>query len=82
MENKNEIQVTARSAAQLGQALFRLRKLQGWTQIKLSQMANLRQGTVSKIEKGIETTSLKVLFDICSALDLEITIKKRKKNGK
>jgi HTH-type transcriptional regulator / antitoxin HipB len=75
-------EVITRSPEQLGQALNRFRKLQDQTQLQLSQLANIRQGTVSKVEKGVATTTLGAVYDICTALDLEIVIRPKSKTTK
>ena len=75
-------EIVTRSSEQLGHALNRFRKLEKFTQLKLSQIANIRQGTVSKVEKGLETTTIGVVFEICNALDLEVIIRPKSKTVK
>lgn len=71
------IEISTRSAENLGQALKRFRNLAGYTQSELSQTANIRQGTVSKAEKGVSTTNLQTIYEICTALNLEVVIRPR-----
>ncbi len=75
-------EIATRDAGQLGQALKRLRVLAEVTQSQLSQMAQLRQGTISKVEKGVPTTTLSAVYDICTALELEIVIRPKHKERK
>ncbi len=82
MKKASTTEIITRSPEQLGQALNRIRKQQGLTQLTLSQMAHLRQGTVSKVEKGLPTTSLGAIYDLCTAMDLEIVIQPRSSKTK
>ncbi len=75
-------EIVTKSAEQLGQALNRFRKLEERTQLQLSQLANIRQGTVSKVEKGLATTTIGAVYDICTALGLEIVIRQKEKKVK
>lgn len=77
MKERKKIEIATRSPEQLGQALNRFRKQQGLTQSKLSEISHLRQGTISKVEKGLATTSLGAIYDICAAMNLEIVIQPR-----
>lgn len=63
-----------RSSEQLIAALMRQRKLRGETQTAIGESAGLPQTTISKIEVGMSDPSLKTLFKILAALDLEILV--------
>lgn len=66
-----------RNAKQLGAALQRERKRQNMTQAQLAEKACLRQPTISAVEGGKPRSELRVIFDIMTALELEITLKDR-----
>jgi HTH-type transcriptional regulator / antitoxin HipB len=66
--------VHIRSSEQLIATLMRQRKLKGDTQSELGESAGLPQTTISKIEGGVGDPSLKTLFKILAALDLEILV--------
>lgn len=46
-----------------------LRKLKGWTQADLAHAAGTEQPTISRIEKGSESVTLRMLKDVAAALD-------------
>ncbi len=50
----------------------RLRKLRGWSQIDLAEAAGTTQPTVSRVEKGEEGVTLKVLRPIAEALEVPL----------
>ena len=66
-----------RDTKQLGAALQRERKRQGLTQTKLAEKAGLRQQTISAVEGGKPRAELKVIFDIMTALGLEMSLTAR-----
>jgi HTH-type transcriptional regulator / antitoxin HipB len=69
----------ARTAKQIGNAVRRRRRAQGVSQADLGQKANLRQATISGLEAGEAGTRLRTLFDVLTALDLELVIRPRTK---
>ena len=69
--------MNARNSNQLIAALKRHRKLRRETQAQLGESAGLPQTTVSKVEVGLIDPTLKTLFKLLSALDLEIVIQAR-----
>jgi len=69
-----------RSVADLGHALRLCRQEMALNQQELGDKAHLRQRTVSDIEQGKGGT-LKTLFALLTALDLEITIARRRREG-
>jgi HTH-type transcriptional regulator/antitoxin HipB len=69
----------ARSAGQLGTAIRRARKSRALTQGRLGQLLNVRQATVSTLEKGARSTRLQTLLDALAALDLELVVRERTK---
>jgi len=66
----------ARTEKQLGAILRRARKQAGLTQ---SALANLRQGTVSRLEAGEPAIQLHTLMEALAALNLELVIRPRSK---
>ena len=71
-----------RTPKQAGEALRRQRRAQGITQQGLSAKARQRQATISRLEAGEPGTSLATLFDILTALNLELEIRPRTKASK
>lgn len=69
----------ARSSKQVGAALRSLRKQAQLTQGVLGKRVGVRQATISDIENADASTKLETLFDVLSALDLELVIRKRSK---
>jgi HTH-type transcriptional regulator / antitoxin HipB len=69
--------ITTRAPEQLGQALERCRKLRRLTQAELGRNAGLRQATVSKVEQGTDTTSLRSIYALCAAMNLELVLRPR-----
>ncbi len=72
--------ISTRSAEQLGAALKRIRMKRNTTQTELGKKAGLRQGTISKVEKGAKNTEMGTIFSICAALGLELALKPRSKS--
>jgi HTH-type transcriptional regulator/antitoxin HipB len=66
----------ARSPNQIGAALRRRRRALGLTQSDLASQSNVRQATVSSAEAG-EPMQLDTLFNLLTALDLEIVLRAR-----
>lgn len=65
---------TARSPAQIGALVQRERLAKRLTQAQLGAKIGRRQATISKLEKGEPATQLSTLFDVLSALELEVRI--------
>ncbi len=65
---------TARTAAQIGEALRRSRKVQGWTQGDVSARTNLRVATISSLENGDAGTKLATVLAVMAALGLEFRL--------
>ncbi len=68
----------ARTPKQMGDALRRRRRALKMTQKDVATKAGVRQATVSDIESG-ERGTLRTLFDILAALDMELTARPRTK---
>lgn len=66
-----------RDPQQFGAALQRERKRQGLTQTQLAAKAGLRQQTISAVEGGKPRSELQVIFDIMTALGLELVLRPR-----
>jgi len=73
------MQNIARTPKQIGDALRRQRKALNLTQAMIRNKTSLRQSTVSALEAGEEGVKLRTLFDILTALDLEMVIRPRTK---
>ena len=69
----------ARSAGQLGAVIREARRAKGFTQMQLGELTGLRQATISKIEKGEDTTRIGTITNVLAALDLELTVRIRTK---
>ncbi|HET8986441.1 MAG TPA: helix-turn-helix domain-containing protein, partial [Trueperaceae bacterium] len=65
-------EIPIRSPRQLGQALARMRRLRGSTQVGVAQASGVRQPTISSVESGAPGTELATVFAILAALDLEL----------
>ncbi|WP_135213204.1 helix-turn-helix domain-containing protein [Vitreimonas flagellata] len=70
----------ARSPKQIGAALRRRRRALGLTQAQVAKDTSIRQATVSSAEAG-EPMQLTTLFDLLTALDLEIVLRPRSKGA-
>ncbi|QIG79344.1 helix-turn-helix domain-containing protein [Stakelama tenebrarum] len=69
-----------RSPQTLGSALRRARRAAGLTQKELGARTNLRQATISNLEKG-EGANLKTLFAILTFLKLEFELRERSQSA-
>jgi HTH-type transcriptional regulator / antitoxin HipB len=69
----------ARTPKQLGEAVRRYRRSQGLKQKDLGERTNLRQATISALEAGEPGTQLRTLFDVLTALNMELVIRTRTK---
>jgi HTH-type transcriptional regulator/antitoxin HipB len=72
----------ARTASQMGAVIQRERRTRGLTQAQLGARIGRRQATISKLEKGEPATQLSTLFDVLSALNLEVKLVERKSADK
>lgn len=70
-----------RSPKQLGFAFRNARRAQALTQTDAANRACIRQGTLSQLENGLETTKLKTIMNLLRALDLELTVQPRSKGS-
>jgi HTH-type transcriptional regulator/antitoxin HipB len=71
----------ARSPQEVGHAIREARKVQKLTQKELAIRSGVWQETISKIENGLSGTKLETIFDLLSALELEVTIDDRSKGS-
>jgi HTH-type transcriptional regulator / antitoxin HipB len=69
--------IFVRAPEQLGQALRRWRRKKNLTQHEVAEKAGLTQKTVSQIENGSQAAEIKTIFLICSAMNLELTVRER-----
>jgi len=70
----------ARTSKQTGEAMRRRRKMLALTQADVASKSGLRQPTVSALETGEADVKLRTLFDVLTALDLELVIRPRTKS--
>jgi HTH-type transcriptional regulator/antitoxin HipB len=71
----------ARTPKQIGDAVRRHRRAQGLKQEDLGNKTNLRQATISALEAGEPGTHLRTLFDVLTALNMELVIRLRTKTS-
>ena len=69
--------LSARTAEQLGEAIRRARTARGWTQGDISARTNLRVATISTLENGDAGTKLATLLAVMAALGLEFRLVER-----
>jgi HTH-type transcriptional regulator/antitoxin HipB len=69
----------ARTPKHVGDALRRRRRILGLNQRDLGAKTNLRQATISGLEAGEPGAHLRTLFDLLTALDMELVIRPRSK---
>lgn len=69
----------ARTSKQVGEAVRRVRRLRGLTQMQLGAKMDARQTTISKLEVG--ESQLRTLMDALAALDLELIVRPRSGAG-
>ena len=71
----------ARSPKEIGHAIREARKARKLTQKDLAIRSGVWQETISKVENGLSGTKMETLFDLLSALDLEVHIEDRSKGS-
>ncbi|MBX9906094.1 MAG: helix-turn-helix domain-containing protein [Burkholderiales bacterium] len=71
----------ARTPKQIGEIVRRRRQTLKQTQVQMGKQVRLRQATISKLETGEPGTRLSTLFDVLTALDLELVIRSRSKSS-
>lgn len=76
---RQDMQHLARLPKDVGHAIREERKAKKLTQKQLANLSGVWQETISKIESGTANTKLETLFNLLSALDLEITVRERSK---
>ena len=69
----------ARTPADIGHGLRRVRKKNSLTQKELASKSGVWQETISKIENGLPGAKLETIFELCAALDLELLVADRSK---
>jgi HTH-type transcriptional regulator/antitoxin HipB len=68
----------ARTPKQVGDALRRRRRSLGITQKDIAGKTHLRPATISGVEAG-QSGTLRTLFDVLTALDMEVVVRPRTK---
>jgi HTH-type transcriptional regulator / antitoxin HipB len=71
----------ARTPKQIGEAVRRRRRALGINQKDIAGKTSLRQATISGVEAGEPGTQLRTLFDILTALDMEVVVRPRTKES-
>jgi HTH-type transcriptional regulator / antitoxin HipB len=71
----------ARTPKQVGEAVRRRRRALGINQKDIAEKTSLRQATISGVEAGEPGTQLRTLFDILTALDMEVVVRPRTKES-
>jgi HTH-type transcriptional regulator/antitoxin HipB len=71
----------ARNPKQAGEAVRRRRRALGMTQMDIAEKTSLRPATISGVEAGKAGTELRTLFDILTALDMELVVRPRSKES-
>lgn len=77
-ENVKLFSITARNPKQIGHALKRYRLKNSLTQLQISERSGVRQATISRLERGHGGVELETLFKVITALELEVSIRKRR----
>ncbi len=75
----SNLEVVVRGVDQLGIALIRFRRQEGWTQDQAGERSGVKQTVISSVESGTIGTRVGTLFKILAALDLEVVVRKRRK---
>lgn len=73
------MELNARNPSQLGNAIYRTRKALDWTQKDLGKEAGVKQSIISNIEAGTHGTRLETIFKILTALNLELSLRNRRR---
>ena len=68
---------TARSPDQLGELMRQARKAKSQSQSDVGRTASVTQKTISRLENGDDAIQLATLFDVLTALDLELVVQPR-----
>jgi HTH-type transcriptional regulator/antitoxin HipB len=66
-----------RTSKQLGAAIRRHRRSAGLSQAQLGAKTNLRQATISALERGEPGTELRTVIDVMTALGIEMVVRDR-----
>lgn len=70
-----------RTSKQLGAAIRRHRRSVGLSQAQLGAKTNLRQATISALERGEPGTELRTVIDVMTALCIEIVVRDRSQSS-
>ena len=70
-----------RTSKQLGAAIRRHRRSTGLSQAQLGAKTNLRQATISALERGEPGTELRTVIDVMTALGIEIVVRDRSQSA-
>ncbi|WP_280803745.1 helix-turn-helix domain-containing protein [Aurantimicrobium minutum] len=69
-----DFQKEMRDRSELGAALQSARKAQSLTQPKLSELADVQQAEISRIERGVGNPTATTLFRLTHALGLKLVV--------
>jgi len=70
-----------RTSKQLGAAIRRHRRSVGLSQAQLGAKTNLRQATISALERGEPGTELRTVINVMTALAIEIVVRDRSQSS-
>jgi HTH-type transcriptional regulator/antitoxin HipB len=71
------VEQIVRTSKQLGSAIRRHRRSAGLSQAQVGARTNLRQATISALERGEPGTELRTVIDVMTALGVEIVVRDR-----
>jgi HTH-type transcriptional regulator/antitoxin HipB len=77
MKKKADAGYPIKTPQQLGAVLQGFRKQRGLTQAQVARASGLLQSAVSELELDSSTASLKRIFKLLAALDLELAVQPR-----
>jgi transcriptional regulator with XRE-family HTH domain len=72
--------ITIRSPDTLSQAIKRIRKLHGYSQVDLAKKTGITQATISRVEGGSKKVEIGTLILIFAALNSDLVIAPRLKS--
>lgn len=73
----SDFPVTVASVSDVGNAIQRMRKQQGLTQLDVAGLAGLGNRFVVELEKGKETVQMQKALDVLGLLGLELVIRQK-----
>jgi HTH-type transcriptional regulator / antitoxin HipB len=77
MPYKIPMEQIVRTSKQLGAAIRRHRRSAGLSQTQLGAKTNLRQATISALERGAPGTELRTVIEVMTTLGIEMVVRDR-----